>query len=393
MAKRVAGTLDVGSLTVPHGETFVLDGSLEVRATGDIMILGRIVSDGRTAPGSAVKLSSNGGSILIAGRIATAPGAAGDSPPVSTSVVAGDGRPGGNIEIASAGYLVILQSAELETGYGGSGGNARAEGFGPAHALVKAVSGAGAPGGAIVLSAADLFIVEGALRAGAGGWGGEAIAVGQPAEGRRQRGGPAVVEATGRPGGSGGDIALATTTKGMGVLKLAGRLRAGDGGSSFKATASGATRATALLEPGGRGGNISITLLESPLALQDAGCTLTPGNGGDCGDRTITVDPDEPPRIFFEGAVATATQDALAWVGHPAERGKPAGGAAGTLIDVALWPGPPELRDPLRLTAQQSHAGSSTDSVATVGATSRRDSDGVSALGAVPGKATKAQVP
>lgn len=392
MAKRISGTLDVGSLTVPHGETFVLDGNLEVRASGDIMILGRIVSDGRTAPGSGVKLRSSG-NILIAGRIATAPGEAGDSPPVSTSVLAGDGRPGGAIEIASSGHLVILQSAELETGWGGAGGTARAQGLGSAHALVKAVSGAGAAGGPLALSAGDLFILEGTLTTGAGGWGGEAIATGQPQEGRRESGTPTVVEATGKPGGPGGDITLATTTRGAGVLKLAGRLRAGDGGSSFKATASGGRRATALLEPGGRGGNVTITLLESPLALQDAGCTITAGNGGDCGDRSIMIDPNEPPRIFFEGAVATATHDALAWVGYPNERGKAVGGAIGTVTAVAIYPGPPEIRDVVPLTVQQAHAGSSTDSVATVGSTSRRDDQGVSAQGATPGKATKAQVP
>ena len=107
---RLSGTHAVQSFIVGHGQTFALDASLDVQATGDIMIFGRLVSDGGTPPGSGVRLHSSGGNILIAGEITAAPGLAGDSPPPSTSVVAGNGLQGGSIASAT-GYVLILRNA------------------------------------------------------------------------------------------------------------------------------------------------------------------------------------------------------------------------------------------------------------------------------------------
>jgi hypothetical protein len=424
---RLAGTISVPKFTVGFGETFVLDSSVDVQATGDIEIFGRLLVDRRSKPGSGLRLHSSGGNILIAGRIATSNGADGDTPPVSTSVVAGDGKPGGAIEIVSAtGQVLILQGAELKTGAGGRGGDATAEGTMSAHTLVKAVSGAGGAGGAIAVSAGDLLIIEGALRPGPGGAGGTARATGMapglpppvpsenanPPWGRthpplgdgapRQRPPdirqfPAVVEATGKAGGAGGDIAIATTVP-DGVVQLAGVLRGGDGGNSATAAAlSGGRRATALLEAGGRGGNIAITLLDSPRALQDAARSeLRGGNGGICGDTSIlgqpTTDPRDPPNIFADNAIAVAGQTALAWVGYPAERGKPAGGAPGTVTAVRLWPGgPPVITDPIVLSVTQADGGDSTGAIATAGAKEEHEM-GDSHLGAAPGKVQKAEV-
>lgn len=411
MPRRISGTLTGKDFTLSPGETWVLDGDVEVRASGDIWLLGDIVCDARSAPGAGIKLRTAKGDILIAGRIATATGADGDSPPVAPSVRAGDGRAGGAIDVSAGGRLVLLESARLRSGAGGAGGRAEARGFGPAHALVKALSGAGGPGGTIRLSAGDVMILEGEIRAGFGGWGGEALAIGAPAgvpgeDGRPKdqkpkgekknqapRPGPAVVEATAKGGGAGGDLLLATGSAG-GVIKLAGVLAAGAGGHSFKATARGGRRSTALLEPGGRGGNVSIRLHEAPPAIDQAKtCTICPGTGGDSGDRSITVDPDEPPRLFFDGAEAEATHDALAKVGHPADPPDAGGGAAGTVTAVAVWPGSPPIEEAIALRIEPAAAGSTTASIAIVAGKRERDETGSSARGAVPGAATRAELP
>lgn len=428
---RLSGVVKTARFRVAPGDTVLLDGPLDIRSTGDVVVIGDIRADARTPPGSGIKITSARGNIIIRGRIEAAPGAAGQTPPVGPVVVAGPGSPGGAIEIvAAAGSLTLLRRGVLQSGAGGWGGNATARGTGAQAQLIKAVSGAGAPAGKISLAAADLLSLEGTVRGGEGGWGGEAIANGdptqpppplpdphpdQPRPNRPPRpterppkppppGYPAVVEATGLAGGPGGDIEISMTGN-VGIVGLDGTVCGGTGGSSNEAIANGvqadalpgtgARRAQALLEAGGRGGNGTITLEDSLWAAQTPGQgELRGGNGGDAGDRSsfLTGGPMDPPLIFIDGATATASEVALAWVGHPLERGKPAGGAIGTVTATAHWRGPPEWHEMIILTIAPSFAGDACGAVAKAGAITKNESDSTH-NGATPGRVRRADAP
>lgn len=419
MDKKISGNKTTSEFSLPAGESAVLNGPLTVEGSGDIEILGDLVRDPDTPFGSGITLHTTDGSIVVAGQLQSAPGDVGNTPKSSEIVIAGSGTDGGAITLISdKGSVTIRKGASIETGRGGWGGNASAAGSGLAP-LVKAVSGKGGTGGAIVLSAKALMVIDGELRTGEGGRGGKATAVDKfaavtPPAGTTETPQPSdgpppaattssttpstsgVTEATALKGGNGGDIAVTTTASEDGRFELRGKVLAGSGGMSAAAEASGGKSADARLEAGGRGGNVRISMFATTkITIGENGAEVAGGNGGNCGDTTLPApDPNQPPAMEtndVERATAAASDGAVAWVGYPAELEQAAGGAAGTATLTIAVTGEPSQDSPISW-AKQANGGDSTNAKATALGTEKSQS-GSRHKETVPGKVAKVAAP
>jgi hypothetical protein len=399
MVSRISGIQNLGSFYMGPGETWGLDGDLQVNCSGSIQIYGDLLADDKTPDGSGITLHSTSGDIIIGGKIVSSDGESGETPPTEQSVIAPDGKDGGPIVlICDKGSVTILAGAKCRSGDGGEGGDAWAEGQG-AVPLIRAQSGTGGSGGSILIKAGFSISIEGEVTGGDGERGGVSSAVGGPeggdpaeegktagggGEGESGEGGshsdeqnsganggagvvalPNVLEALAKPGGHGGDITLEITVW-LGTVSLSGSVvHGGNGGASCKAIASGAKHANAFIEAGGRGGNIAISLVDSTMVIQTNDDT-SGGNGGNCG----------VPKLLATGqtgcAMATGVESALAWVGYPSPAGA-AGGQAGGASATVTYPGPPPDQQIITLQVRDSAGGDSSSSTAIVGLNTKHD--------------------
>jgi hypothetical protein len=177
---------------------------------------------------------------------------------------------GGYIRILAPQGSIIIDG-ELRAGMGGEGGEATASGTQSASAL----AGQGGFGGDIYLCADRDIIVRAPLSAGPGGQGGFARAkVAFPGAG--------ACSAKGGAGNDGGSIHFAGTGAAVTSVTLSARVVAGQGGDGEKADATGGAAAT-VGGPGGAGGTVTFT----NCAVISHGIVQA-GNGGRGGNGTST---------------------------------------------------------------------------------------------------------
>jgi hypothetical protein len=175
---------------------------------------------------------------------------------------------GGFIRIlAPQGSIVV--DGELRAGTGGEGGEATASGT----ASAVAVAGQGGFGGDVFLCAERDIIVRMPISAGGGGYGAFARA-----KASKLAAGPCT--ATGGGGNDGGSVMFVGTNPGVTAVTLSARVVAGQGGDGDKGDATGGV-ASAFGGPGGKGGTVTFTNCH----VVSHGIVQA-GNGGSGGDAT-----------------------------------------------------------------------------------------------------------
>jgi hypothetical protein len=172
----VGGTLDVGSFTVPLGQTTRVTSDLVINAGGNVNIAGLLLADPPSTPGSkgpGITIVSQG-SISVAGVIQAASGNSGENLASSSFTItqAGEqtdpaGGDGGAVELNAAGDLTVAATAAIICGSGGQGASGQ-------------WGGAGGSGGDLRLSAGETLGIHGSLTIGDGGNGGDASPGGLP---------------------------------------------------------------------------------------------------------------------------------------------------------------------------------------------------------------------
>lgn len=296
----IDSTMFARSVVIDAPARLILRSDAQLRAVGDIVVYGAVSG----AELSNVSLHSESGRITVWGSIHAADGTSGApafSPPAT--LVAGDGKPGGDISLmAPHGSVELMGGSEVKAGAGGNGGNAYASGPGDS---VRARSGRGGRGGQVNISSHKRVDISGEVRAGRGGDGGAARANG--GAGGEEPVAAKFAEAFAQSGGRGGDVILRIGSP-SGQLIVTGGIYGGRGGNSNQAKSDSAQSTLAVSQVASDGGNVEINV-SSPSQYNDAGSAIQPGGGGATGAIT-------------PAAVATALVGATAETGDGGHGGK-----------------------------------------------------------------------
>jgi hypothetical protein len=289
---------------IAESDTVVIEKGGGIVANGDLDILCQndvlIHGSIKASAGSnaSIRIATQG-TLYIDGALEAGDGKNAEFKKGDDTATGDTGEPGGGITLLALSGIVIEPGARLRAGDGGAGATVFVTGR-VELTLVSAVAGAGGSGGSIVLEAAEEIVVAGRLRAGNGGKSGKARASGST---------DAVVEATTPNGATGGDIALIVRPgHRAGQVWISGLgLRAGDGGDVRMALVSAGGHARAQAGKGGRGGALKLSGAAA-ADIYDSAISSSAGNGGDGGDAN---QPSHHGR-FGSAAEADGTTDAVA---------------------------------------------------------------------------------
>lgn len=273
------GHVKVRNFHVARGVVVTVPSDFVVESAGPAVVEGDI--RGAMGSGASIEIRVSTGDLVVLGTLEAGSGAEGGAP-------GRDGGPGGRV-VLRADHGELRARGPISAGAGGDGAGLREEGSGD----IRVASGAGGRGGDVTIEAASVAIDSGAA-AGDGGDGGAAFArraelapgarnlIDSGADAPEVSGPDAALPAGGSAsavagaGGDGGSVRVSGER-----IRVAGALRAGDGGSVAFATARGGNAASAILSKPGAGGDVSVR--SAALPPDASSWLLIPGDGGDAG--------------------------------------------------------------------------------------------------------------